>query len=354
MRIHYNITGASRKTLVTAISEELNAPMKYLGAPSFAYEVGGYHIDKAGTITGTDNRDLIADLQGLHSFVAVTEEYDAHPDIDQHNPGRYADLDVPPTEAMMKQADAWMEGQPAYEELHMTEREELGLGREHREDCQGENGMQASDTPESYTYQAELSDPDCPDRMEIFFAENDEDAIWQAQAFCTGEIVLLELFLLDDDYKVIRNVEIKPERLVIQMPLTGFTPEKLDNLCKLVRAKAPLLKTALGAKDLPIRQTAETLDFPWFRFSEDSDEVNAYTTLVSLLCKTALEKKHVTMKEKAVEGSPKYAMRCFLLSLGFIGDEYKAARKILLSKLEGSTSRKHGMKVEAAGDEVSE
>lgn len=235
----------------------------------------------------------------------------------------------------------------------MTEREELGLGRERREDCQGENGMQAGEA-HSYTYQAELSDPDCPDRMEVFFAENDEDAIWQAQEFCTGEIVLLELFLLDDDYKVVRNVEIKPDRLVIQMPLTGFTRDKLDNLCKMVTAKAPLLKVALGAKDLPIRQTAETLDFPWFKFSEDSDTVNAYATLVSMLCKTAIGKKHVSAKEKPVEDNPKYAMRCFLLSLGFIGDEYKAARKILLSKMEGNSSWKNGRKGEVLSDEVSE
>mgnify|MGYP000873896979 CR=1 FL=1 len=34
----------------------------------------------------------------------------------------------------------------------------------------------------------------------------------------------------------------------------------------------------------------------------------------------------------------KYAFRCFLLKLGFIDDVYKAARKILLSKLEGGSA----------------
>jgi len=32
----------------------------------------------------------------------------------------------------------------------------------------------------------------------------------------------------------------------------------------------------------------------------------------------------------------KYPFRCFLLKLGFIGNEYKAARKILLARLEGN------------------
>lgn len=76
MQINYNVTGAERKSLVGAISQELNAPTNYLGAPTFAYEVGGYHIDKNGILRGDDNPGLVADLQGLHDFKAITEEYD--------------------------------------------------------------------------------------------------------------------------------------------------------------------------------------------------------------------------------------------------------------------------------------
>ena len=336
MKINYNVTGAERKSLVAAISQELNAPTKYLGMPTAAYEVGSYHIDKTGTVTGEDNRGLVADLCGLHSFNAVSEEYD-----------------TPETENEADDA-------PAFEELNLTEREELGLERERRDPI-GEDGMQASDVPEpeGRTYQAELSDPDYPDRMEVFGAENDEDALRQAYEFCENEIVLLELFELDEDYNHIRSVDItqRTDRLTIEIPLDGFTPEKLDNLDKMVNAKAPLLKMALGASDLPIKQTTDTLRFPWFRGETaiDADHADAYAKLVSLLCKTAIEKKRVTAKEKETDGSPKYAMRCFLLSLGFIGDEYKAARKILLSRLEGNSSWKNGKKdSEVATDEVSE
>ena len=35
-------------------------------------------------------------------------------------------------------------------------------------------------------------------------------------------------------------------------------------------------------------------------------------------------------------------MRCFLIALGFIGEEYRISRKILLSKLEGSSSFRDG------------
>ena len=136
------------------------------------------------------------------------------------------------------------------------------------------------------------------------------------------------------------------DTLVIEMSLTGFTPEKLENLAKLVTAKAPLLKAALGAEDLPIQQTEDRLRFPWF-WSEavlTSEEVTAYTTLISLLCKTAKEKKRVTAKEREVGDNPKYAFRCWLLSLGMIGSEYKAARHILLRNLPGNSSFRDGVR----------
>jgi hypothetical protein len=53
--------------------------------------------------------------------------------------------------------------------------------------------------------------------------------------------------------------------------------------------------------------------------------------------------------EKKVDNE-KYAFRCFLLRLGFIGAEYKTDRKILLKNLTGSSAFKNG----GAEREVSE
>ncbi len=51
--------------------------------------------------------------------------------------------------------------------------------------------------------------------------------------------------------------------------------------------------------------------------------------------------KRIVATENDVENE-NYAFRCFLLRLGFIGDEYKAARKILLRNLTGSSAWKGG------------
>ena len=58
----FKVTGQERKSFVGAISELTNSPLKYLGAPTFAYEVGGYHIDKVGTVTGEYDLNLFAGL----------------------------------------------------------------------------------------------------------------------------------------------------------------------------------------------------------------------------------------------------------------------------------------------------
>ena len=77
MKITYGITGEQRKALVAAISQELNAPTQYLGAPTFAYEVGSCRIDREGTLTGKDSRELVDILKNTHGFIPASVEYDA-------------------------------------------------------------------------------------------------------------------------------------------------------------------------------------------------------------------------------------------------------------------------------------
>lgn len=61
----------------------------------------------------------------------------------------------------------------------------------------------------------------------------------------------------------------------------------------------------------------------------------------------------ITAKERDT-GNDKYAFRCFLLRLGFIGPEYKQERKILLQNLTGSSAFKAVPQKEVADDEASE
>lgn len=62
MELHYNVTGISRKELVAAVGGFVGTKPAYKVAPSFAYAIGGYIIDKEGTLTGPANPALIAAL----------------------------------------------------------------------------------------------------------------------------------------------------------------------------------------------------------------------------------------------------------------------------------------------------
>ena len=59
----YHVTGVRRKQLVVAVSEFTNIEPEYKAAPSFAYEIGKYTIDKEGTLTGPENPALIESLK---------------------------------------------------------------------------------------------------------------------------------------------------------------------------------------------------------------------------------------------------------------------------------------------------
>lgn len=134
--------------------------------------------------------------------------------------------------------------------------------------------------------------------------------------------------------------------LTIEIPLTGFTPDKLDNLTRLVNAKAPLISMALGVNDLPIQIHDDRIAFPWFptgdpTASDYSDRIAAYQAFITLLCQTALNKVRVNAKERETD-NPKFAMRVWLISLGMVGTEYKTSRKVLLRNLSGNSAFKNG------------
>ena len=140
--------------------------------------------------------------------------------------------------------------------------------------------------------------------------------------------------------------------ICISMPRSLFTDANLENLKNIIAAKRSLICKALGTDDLPLEITDTKVSFPWFPGQPDADSVKAYDTFVCKLCEMARNMKRSNATEKPVDND-KYAFRCFLLRLGFIGAEYKTERKILLKNLTGSSAFKSGARKEVDCDEVS-
>ena len=118
----------------------------------------------------------------------------------------------------------------------------------------------------------------------------------------------------------------------------------VGNLLKLLDAKGDLIKKALGISDIRIEMKEDRVAFPWFTEVEPESAM-AYTNFIAALCRMSKESKRITATAKEVENE-KYAFRCFLLRLGFIGAEYKKDRKILLQNLSGSAAFRNKAKAE--------
>ena len=141
----------------------------------------------------------------------------------------------------------------------------------------------------------------------------------------------------------------EPVGLTVAVPLEAVN---IENLTKILESKGNLIRKALGISDLRFEVKEERVSFPWFAEVEPSDAM-AYTHFITALCDMAKNQKRITAKEKENDNE-KYAFRCFLLRLGFIGAEFKAERKTLLRNLTGSSAFKSGAKKEVTSDAVSE
>ena len=233
MRINYNVAGADRKALVRVMAELLGEPSIYQGAPSFAYTIGDYRVDRDGIVILPDDTNP----EDIHKLVDNLREKGFQP--------------VEPTEQPTAAID-----------LTQTEDEDLRF-------------------------------------------------------------------------------------LIIKVPRDEFTPEKEENLQKIIASKAPLLKKALETDSLEIIITDHTVQFPWFTLHGVDGEADAYNRLVIAICKMAKEQKRVIAKECTTDNE-KFTMRLFLIRLGFIGNEYKTARRILLKNLTGNSSWRSGHRPEQA------
>ena len=230
MTIQYNVPGGKRKELVKTIAAWLGEGIKYCGAPSFAYEVDYFTIDRNGCLSFDDRADSEVIERLLEHLYDEGFECEEAPKTEQ-------------------------EPEPA-----------------------------ATDTADDDTYD-----------------------------------------------------------LNINLPRSLFTETAIENLQKLVKGKESLLKKALGTDSIPVIVTEDTVEFPWFNGIGSTDEHDAYLHLVTAIAAMAREQKRISVQDKEVDNE-KYAFRCFLLRLGFIGDEFKWQRKFLLRNLSGSAAFKSGTK----------
>lgn len=140
-----------------------------------------------------------------------------------------------------------------------------------------------------------------------------------------------------DDAEITEEVPVQQDKLTIVIPRESLTDIALENLQKIIANKQMLFQRAFRTDSTEVEITEEKINFTWFPYTTDSDEIAAYTQFISRLCDMARDAKRVSSKPTETDND-KYAFRCFLLRLGFIGKEYTTERKILLRNLTGNSA----------------
>lgn len=90
----FGVTGPDRKRLVEAISEILDTQVQYLGAPTFAYEVGDYRIEKNGTVIGEYDPALFTALK-QHGFETASSDEVQNEEISAPNDSTLLSIEFP-------------------------------------------------------------------------------------------------------------------------------------------------------------------------------------------------------------------------------------------------------------------
>ena len=164
----------------------------------------------------------------------------------------------------------------------------------------------------------------------------------------------------------------------IHIGAKGHTPQTLRNLANIMASHESLLAEALnldhyadiwygsqGANygrshhyndsryhmlNLHATFTKGTVEFRLFQFDEPADgkrnglhagQLKSYIQLCLALSQMAKTVRTASPKPQQTE-NPKYAMRTWLLRLGFIGEEFETARDILTRRLSGDAAFRNG------------
>jgi len=358
MEIRFCVKGKERKALAAAIGEIINQPVIYEGTPSFGYKIGSFSIDRDGTLTydetDADARKALLDALDDRGFVRIIEGGGAEYCSDASD-SAVQEEEAPPIvwfgERPSPYRDGfYTDGPHENDVLNNTRDDDASVFIEPFPDAF------SIDTPQGRYYVSERFDAaadaadarykklcSAHDGREIYSMPSNN--VFGIQFAMVGAPLPPEdetepgVFKWPAEF-VLADME-PSDSLTIEMPLEGFTDASIENLRKMVASKETLIMKAIGVYELTIEKTDTSIRFPWFPASLGPDEVDAYIRLVSALCAAAKEQKRVTATEKPVENE-KFAFRVFLIRLGFVGDEFKSARKILLRNLTGNSAFKNG------------
>lgn len=131
-----------------------------------------------------------------------------------------------------------------------------------------------------------------------------------------------------------------------------------NNLDNLYRSRGALLQKAVGREFIRLAEFTRlegqgVITMPLFPGSLDENEVRSYVQLSQGIVGLAAKSKRIQYKEND-SPNEKFQLRTWLVRLGFVGEEFKYARKLLTENLSGNSAwlRKTEMESQAGETET--
>lgn len=299
MSINFHVTGKERKALVEALSEITFSETAYAGAPTFAYRVGDYTVDKNGVIfyPPTLAQEAVALVVEKLKERGFTPEGEAHADPPEED----APAEIP-AERPDVAAEAAAPAQPEGEAMEAAEGAKTLDTAAEAEVAPAATG-EAADTPAE---SAETTDPS-------------DNAMKEGAADDQGAAT----------------------KFTVSIPRKTLADDALERLKLIVSNKEVLFKRAVIADALPIEVTEEEISFPWFTLTGVDSEAAAYAQFITALCQMASEQTRIL--DKPYDGdNDRFAMRIFMVRLGMKGAEFALARKLMMKHLTGNSGWRYG------------
>ena len=287
MEIKYNIEKSQRKALAQKIADIIGAEVEYLGVPSCAYQIDIFTLSKDAVLSFTDRSDTeivekvldgLADAGYIGETVTPPEGTESTPDTEED----YVEIDVTIVSDTEEDADN-----------HYDEPEETTA------------------LPEPLT--AEISFP---------LEQHTVQSLTNLICMIHSRGVLLS--------KATGGTFSADKTLVDE--ISGHEFHSIHELIAFTREWEEINPELKG-----IRFADDKLIFDGFGEAPDADHVQAFTNLAAAMNSMALTQKRVQAKD-VDDSNEKYAMRVWLVRIGFGGADHKTDRRILLEHLTGHSA----------------
>ena len=309
MIINCNIDSTDRKQLTQVLGEILSVKPVYLKAPTYAYQIGSYTVDREGKIICPAS----ASAEDVEDIASKLTEAGLNPEIEDDAP-------VAKEVSTLSTTDEAPEAENPLEEAPVET---------------------PAESPAAAPESADAAQSDTEAESPANGQETPDVAAPEADIHAETEEVEPKAENAEGGTEVTTDSDEDETRLTISVPRSKVPDDVLIRLQAIVLNKKVLFQRALQIESLPIEVTDDAVSFPWFTLTGMDGEAEAYAQFITHLVKMADEQSRVL--DKPYDGdNDKFAMRIFMVRMGMKGVQFALARKLMMQHLTGNSGWRFG------------